>query len=121
MFELENEDFLQSESLDLQDKAPLKIRETQHGIYEYRTSCTVETNIPVTPDDELRYLTRKNGVSVQAYIDDTWIRIGSIQNWHKTDGEVTLQCIKPHPYELPIRVIIKENKNKTQLSLFDTF
>lgn len=105
--------------IEAENPIPLKIKEVQCGLFEYVTTCTVETNIPVTPDDELRHITRKTGVLVQSYINDAWIRVGIISNWYTTDGDITLKCIQPHPYELPIRVTINKGKVKTQLSMFD--
>jgi hypothetical protein len=85
------------------------------------TVCEVESNIPVVPEDLLRFLPRKRGVALEAFINNSWIRIGVISEWHAKKGDIELNCIRPHPYEVPIKVTIRRKQGDTQSSIFEFF
>tara|TARA_B110000008_G_C16834784_1_gene510112 strand:+ start:356 stop:700 length:345 start_codon:yes stop_codon:yes gene_type:complete len=90
-----------------------------HMVYD--TICIVENgNVPIVPGDVLRYMQRKYGVSIDLYANNTWVKIGFIKQkqWYNIHGEKKIECIKPHPYEVPIRVTIHTEKRK-QKSLTD--
>ena len=91
------------------------------GLIEYSTVCEVESNLPVVPEDPLRFIPRKRGVAMEAFINNNWIRIGVISKWHQKKGDIQLKCIRPHPYEIPIKVTIRRKQGDTQSSIFEFF
>ena len=69
-----------------------KLYYNSEGFIEYVTVCEVDSNIPVVPEDSLRFIPRKRGVAMEAFINNTWIRIGVISKWHAKKGDIELKC-----------------------------
>ena len=96
-------------SLNIDDEEHTTYYTNQHCLH---VVCHVFGRIPLTPDDVLRMEKRtKNGMLVEVFINDRWIRAGEIyiKNFAPNidpKRKIQITCLKPHPYEVPMKIII---------------
>ena len=71
----------------------------------YKIKCRITSNVPVVPDDLLRYKVKKNGgADIEAFIEDKWMKIGYTQIWPDKTTNPRIFFKVPNPYEIKLLV-----------------